>query len=197
MALEALLEALERDALAEAGRRRTEARSGAEALIARAAAEVDRRRALTLARLASERRAQVAREAAAASRQLKGRVLTARAGVLGRVFGEARRLLAGLDQARWGSRLPALVEQTLSYLDPSDAVLECQPSAESALRKVLADRPGVRVQPRDDAGPGLLGRSADGRVVVDNILTARLDRLRDDLAIQLIARLEGEPHALG
>ena len=197
MALEALLEALERDALAEAGRRRTEARSGAEALIARAAAEVDRRRALTLARLASERRAQVAREAAAASRQLKGRVLTARAGVLGRVFGEARRLLAGLDQARWGSRLPALVEQTLSYLDPSDAVLECQPAAESALRKVLADRPGVRVETRDDAGPGLLGRSADGRVVVDNMLTARLDRQRDDLAIQLIARLEGEPHALG
>ncbi|HET9514598.1 MAG TPA: hypothetical protein VFO95_11780, partial [Gemmatimonadales bacterium] len=75
MAVDALLAALERDADSEVSRRRTEARERAETIIARAAAAADRRRAAMMERLSLTRRAEVARHAAEATRDLKGRVL--------------------------------------------------------------------------------------------------------------------------
>lgn len=196
MAVDALLAALERDADSEVSRRRTEARERAETIIARAAAAADRRRAAMMERLSLTRRAEVARHAAEATRDLKGRVLRARAELLERVFGQAALRLARIEPGRWLERVPLLVEQTLRYLEPGRAVLVCRPEAEGPVRAAVGIRE-VKIEVREDAPAGLLGRTADGSVVVDNTLTARLERLRPDLAIRLLARIEGRDHALG
>lgn len=196
MAVDALLAALERDADSEVSRRRTEARERAETIIARAAAAADRRRAAMMERLSLTRRAEVARHAAEATRDLKGRVLRARAELLERVFGQAAERLAKIEPGRWLERVPLLVDQTLRYLEPDRAVLVCRPEAQEPVRTAVGIQE-VKIEVREDAPAGLLGRTADGSVVVDNTLTARLERLRPDLAIRLLARIEGRDHALG
>lgn len=196
MAVDALLAALERDADREVSRRRTEARERAGTIIARAAAAADLRRAAMRERLSLARRAEVARHAAEATRDLKGRVLRARAELLERVFGRAAERLARIDPARWLERVPLLVEQTLRYLDPGRAVVVCRPEALEPVRAALGTRE-AKIEVREDAAAGLLGRTADGTVLVDNTLMARLERLRPDLAIRLLVRIEGRDHALG
>lgn len=196
MALEVLLEALERDARAEAERRRHAAQAEAEALIARSAADLDRRRHRAMAELEHGRGADVAREAAAAARALKTRVLEARAALLERVFSEAVARLARLEQSRWAARLPTLAAQTLVYLD-GEVDLICQPGVERLLGPSLAGRTEVRLVADPAAPAGLVGRSRDGAVEVDNSWRARLDRKREDLAIRLLQRLKGDAGALG
>jgi vacuolar-type H+-ATPase subunit E/Vma4 len=197
VALDVLLDALERDARAEAGERRRVAQAEAEAVIARAAAEVDRRRGLAMAELCDRRRVEVTREAAATARALTARVLEARAALLERIFAEAGERLRRLPFSRWRERLPDLARETSVFLAGSDADLICDAEAGAELGPLIAGMPGLRVVIAPDAAPGLLGRTRDGRVLVDNTWPARLERNREALAIRLLQLLEGDTGALG
>jgi vacuolar-type H+-ATPase subunit E/Vma4 len=190
MAIEALLAVIEREAAAEAERIHVEARRQARELEARAAAEADRRRAQAFGRLEAEGRGRLRRELAGIERRGREATLLARARLLERVFAEADRTLAVLPLARYHHRLEALVEETLRYLEDRPAVLSCPPDAAARLGEIAAARPGAVVEPREDARAGVVGRSRDGAVTVDNTLSARLQRRRDDLAVALAARLE-------
>lgn len=197
MALDVLLDALERDARAEAGERRRVAQAEAEAVIARAAAEVDRRRGMAMAELSDRRRVEVTREAAATARALTARVLEARAALLERIFAEAGERLRWLPFSRWRERLPDLARETSTFLPGSDADLICDAEAGAELGPLIAGQPGPRVVIAPDAAPGLVGRTRDGRVLVDNTWPARLERSREALAIRLLPLLEGDTGALG
>jgi vacuolar-type H+-ATPase subunit E/Vma4 len=193
-----LLAALERNAAAEAAQVRAAARERATALIARAAAEVDRRRAIALERLEREGHARVAREAATAERVLRERSLAARALVLERVFAEAATRLARAGIDLWQPAVPGLVADTLRFLEDRPALLRCPPDADRSVRHAVGtDRAEVTVEPSGSSGPGVRGESRDGRVVVDNTLLGRLERMRDDLAVQLARRLEPEAACAG
>jgi vacuolar-type H+-ATPase subunit E/Vma4 len=196
MGVEALLDALERDARSEAQQIRAEAQSRAEATIAQAAATVNRRRALVTERLVRERRAELARSAAVAARTLKARLLSARARLVDEVFLQARHSLTDLPPSRWVDHIPPLLTQTLRYLESDNSVVRCQPEVRSQVQLALESVPGVRLEASAEALPGLVARSNAGDVVVDNTLIARLERSREDLAIRLLRRVE-DRNALG
>lgn len=190
MSIDALLRHLEEDAARESDRLRQEAEGRAAALLARADADAARRRELHLERVAEQRRTAGERQVAAARAQARAQFLAVRAGVLERVFEEAAARLQAMPAARYASILEALAEDAARYLENAPAVLQSPPDAARALAVVVRDRPGVRVEPADLAA-GVVGRSADGRVMVDNTLAAMLERRRPDLAIALSARIEG------
>jgi vacuolar-type H+-ATPase subunit E/Vma4 len=173
------------------------AQAEAEAVIARVAAEVDRRRGLAMAELSERRRVEVTREAAATARALTARVLEARAALLARVFAAAGERLCRLPFSRWRERLPDLVRETSTFLPGADAELICDAEAGAQLGPLVTGQPGLRVVIAPDAAPGLLGRTRDERVLVDNTWPARLERSREALAIRLLQLLEGDTGALG
>ena len=74
------------------------------------------------------------------------------------------------------------------YLERGPAVLQSPPDAAPAAAAAIQDLPDLRVEPAD-VPAGVTGRSADGRVVVDNTLAAILARRRADLSIGLGARI--------
>ncbi len=197
MSLEALLAAVEADAKTHATAIRDAAREQASAVIARAAAAVDRRRAVALARLDQARRGEMAREAAAAERALREQVLAARSLVLGQVRQETRLGLTSLGIAGYAALVPALVAETLAYLEDRPSVLCCPPDAAEVVRHAAAGREQVSVEPGAGHAAGLTGASRDGTVQVDNTLAGRLDRSWDDLAIQVARRLEREGVCVG
>lgn len=189
MAIEALLELLEREARAQADAVAAAARDRVAELEARTAAEAERRRAMARSRLEAEARDAERRSLAAAARRHREELLAARAAALDRVFAAAAVRLATLPVERYRERIPDLVRSTLPYLEGAPAVLEVRRDAAPLLSAAAGG--SVRVVSREDAPAGLRGRSEDGRVVVDNTLPARLARLAPDLAIGLAARIEG------
>lgn len=191
-----LLAALEREAAAQAEQLRADARERATAVVARAAAEADRRRALALDHLGREGRVKVARETVAVERALRERVLVARAEAIQRVLDAAEGRLAGAGIDAWRSAAPALVAGTLAYLEDRHAILRC-PADALAVVSEAARATGVKVEADPGQVPGVLGLSEDGRVVVDNTLRGRLERMRGDLATGIARQLEPEGTCAG
>lgn len=188
MAVDALLTVLERAAAAEADAVLARAGTEAEAIVAAAVAEGTRREALARERLAAEERAAVQRETAAVARAHRERWLAARAAVLERIFRSAGDRLHALDSTRYQPLLPALADEALAYLEGRPAVVKVPGASSRLVERHLAGRE-VQVEPDADTGPGVLARSADGTITVDNRLAARLARQEADLAIELVRRI--------
>ena len=184
-----LLATVTAEAEAEAAAVEERAAREAQEIRARAVAEAARRRAAFIARRESEQRDAIDRELALRRREQRENVLAARARLLEQVLGAVRRELAAVPVARYSAALQRLGEETVRYLEGRQAVLECPPEAAPTLRAQLGDRAGVAIEAREDARPGVVGRSADGDVTVDNTLVSRLDRMRPDLAIGLARKL--------
>lgn len=184
-----LLATVTAEAEVEAAAVEERAAARAREIMARAAAEADRRRALFLEQRESEHRDAIDRELALRRREQRENALAARARILEQVFQTARRALEGAGVGRYSAALQSLGENTVQYLEGRQAALECPPEAAPSLRAQLGDRAGITIEPREDARPGILGRSADGEVTVDNTLVSRLDRMRPDLAIGLARKL--------
>ncbi len=190
MSIDALLLHLEEDATREAARIRAAADSAAAEIVARAEADAGRRRALHLERVAADRRSAGERQVAAARATARDQFLRVRAGLLDRVFARAAALLDATPADRYAASVSGLAGDAARYLEGGAAVLECPEDAATALRQALRGMPDVTVR----AAPvpaGVTGRSADGRVVVDNSLSALLARQHAELAIGLAARIEG------
>lgn len=189
MALDALLELLEREAREQARVVEAEGRARAAAIEAQAAAEAERRRGLVLDRVEADGREVERRLLATAARRQQEAWLRARARVLDQVFAKARQTLASLPIARYRARVPDLVLRTAPYLGASSAVLVVAEDAAEAV--AAAAGTDLRVVAEAGAAAGLVGRSGDGRVTVDNSLPTRLAAEQSDLAILLANRLEG------
>jgi vacuolar-type H+-ATPase subunit E/Vma4 len=189
MALEALLTLLEQEARKEAEAIMAHAEAEAIRILARADADVQRRRAFHAERLEAEGRAELGRELAAAAHAHRARFLTARAEGLDRVFTRAAELLRALPAERYRGRLPALAAATLQYLDQADAVVTCRPELVPVVRRASSAWPAATISADPAAAPGLLGRASNGSVLVDNTLPALLSRQRDNLAIDVAARI--------
>jgi vacuolar-type H+-ATPase subunit E/Vma4 len=182
MAVAALLQVLEAQARAEAGELRARAQAEAERILARAEADIERRRSLHLERLRREGRTRIARETGEVARALRQSVLQARAEVVERVLGAARQRLGRMPVDEYADRLGPMLAEALPYFDAGDVVVECVPAAAAILGSVA-----VEVSPSAEAG--LLVRSRDRRVVVDQTLVGRLVGRQDALALMVVARL--------
>lgn len=188
--LDALLEALERDAAAEAAGLASQAEQQATEIRARAVTEQNRRRAEATGRIEAEGRREVARAAAAASRRFLESRLRERARVLDRIFGEAALELGAAGPDRYRALLPGMIGETLRFLVGTPAVLTCRPEIAAEVEAALPGESGVTVHASSDAAAGILGQSAEGGMVVDDTLPALLRRRQAELAIALAVRLE-------
>jgi len=189
MSIDALLLHLEEDARREAARLTADADARAADVVARAEADVARRRALYLERVAAERRSAGQRQVAAARAEARERFLRARATVLDRVFDRAVAMLEATAGARYAGRVEHLALDAARYLEGEPAQLRCPPDAAPAVRRAVRGLVDLSVAPETMAA-GVTGASMDGRVLVDNTLPALLSRRRADLAIALAARIE-------
>ena len=188
--LDALLESLEHDAQGEADRLIAAAEQRARTIQAHAVAERDRRRAEVMVRVEAEGRRAVACATAAAARRFRALRLRERAVVLERIFTEAGEELRLAGAERYRRLLPRLMRDTTRYLEGTSAVVICRPEIGPLLEAKGPGEPALTVETGTEAAAGLLGRSADGLVVVDNTLPALLRRRQAELTIALAVRLE-------
>ncbi len=196
MSIDALLLHLEEDAARESARLRHDAERRAADILARADADAARERALHLERVAEQRRAAGERQVATARAQAREHFLVVRAGVLDRVFELGAGLLEVMPITSYATSAGALALEASRFLERGPALLLSPADAVAATALAVRELPGMTVESAEVAA-GVTGRSADGRVTVDNTLVAILARSRADLAIDLCSRIEGADDALG
>jgi vacuolar-type H+-ATPase subunit E/Vma4 len=190
MALPDLIARLEEDASRER-----------QAIIDRADAEVQAIRAAADRAIASasaerlegqriERAANRDRDLARARRDARAEELKARHALLARVFDRARALApeTGASES-YQQVLPSHLEEALSYVRGLRPRVRCQADAASVLGPVAARQDGAEIVLDESVGPGVVVEAADGSVVVDNTLVARLARIEPKLAVELLAEL--------
>jgi vacuolar-type H+-ATPase subunit E/Vma4 len=197
MAVETLLQTLEQAATAQADHTLAEARARAEALVRDATVDAERRRALVLDEVRARARLASDRAFAEATRALKERLLSARTAVVAQVLARAGARLSTLEGSAYPWRIEPLVESTLAYLAGAPAALSCRPDVAARVEAASAGRGEIEISASPEAAAGVLGRSADGRVTVDNTLVALLERRRPELAIAIARRIEEGADALG
>jgi vacuolar-type H+-ATPase subunit E/Vma4 len=144
-------------------------------------------------RLEAERIARAAnhdRDLARARREARAEELKARHALLARVFDRARALAPETGASGSYQRvLPSHLEEALSYVQGLCPRVRCQANAASILGPVVARHDGAEIVIDETVGPGLVVEAADGSVLVDNTLAARLARIAPKLAVELLAEL--------
>lgn len=192
MAIEQLLATLEREGKEDAERVVADARAEAARLRAAAEEDLDRRRRDRVEPEGRRLRAEAAAALAVARHTARRAQLLARDRLLERIFAAARELLAAAAGSEAYRRtLGRRVEEAASYAGDSPAVLRCPPALAHTLAPVVASLLNLTVEPDAGAPPGFSITSADGAVSVDQTLTGRLAQLAPQLAIDLVARLQG------
>ena len=191
----AILEAIEREAAAEAAALLVAARQRAATMVADARAHAD----AEVRGARAEHEPALQREAsrlvnAARLRRVRDRT-EADVAVVDRAFAlAAERLTTLADDPsgdRWRWALVRLVEEAVAFTGPGSTV-RVRPADAAALQDghVRFDRTAVRLEVEADAAQGFVCRSADGRLEVDGTLPTRLRRARAALASE-VARLLG------
>ncbi len=197
-----LLRALEDEVRAEARKVREEAARERERVLdeARRAAAMAREEALV--RLAAELAARRARAEAAASLEPERHVLSEQRRLLDELRASATERLAAASG-------PALTARLLDEIAPEvgegPVAVEVDPGGEDAIREHLARaHPAIAARAAVRTGPGARGGvlvEVDGRAVLDNTLSARLERawsvLEGEAAGRLFAALEPREEAHG
>ena len=192
MALADLLSTLESEGRARAEAVVTRARAEAEQITREAGVRAEARRAARLAERERELRARAAGALEAARREAVRRHLMARATVLERIFARVRQLLLEAAATVPRSSLGADLTRALGCLGGRPAVVRCHPQVAASIRDLVAGLPVTSVVP-DPRVSGLLVTAEDGSIEVDASLATRLDRLRPQLAIELLRDLEPAP----
>ncbi len=189
MALQDLLDTLERDGAARARGILDAAQRRADEILAVADAEAERKRNARLAETTRRLEAAAASETVSQRRKAQAVVLEARNALLDLVFAQAAGMLDNAARSdAYRAALPEHVRQALAFLDGCEAVVRCRPELAPHVPA------GNGVTPETDAGvpPGFVVRAADGSVTVDQTLPGRLSRMKPDLSIAVLARLEVE-----
>jgi vacuolar-type H+-ATPase subunit E/Vma4 len=163
-----------------------------EAATERAAADASARH---LQREHANRQVVQQRELALARRRAHARELEARHAQLARVFDRARALVPEVaTSASYAEALPAHLDEALSFLEDARSRVKCPAAFVAILRPAAARHEGVELVIDESVGPGIVAEAADGSVIVDNTLAARLARSEARLAIELL-RMLGDGHA--
>ena len=130
------------------------------------------------------------RELVRARGEAHARELEARRRQLARILDRARALAPEIGGSTvYRNALPRHAEVALSYLEGVRSRVRCRAEYAPILRPVVAGHQGVELAIDDTIGPGVIAEAADGSVVVDNTLAARLVRIEPRLAIELARRL--------
>lgn len=190
MPLEHLLDALERDAAAQAAALAAEAKATAARITAESDARATRRREDALIARRAELAGAMELALADTRRTARRTELDARTRLLDTVFEAARGLLAAaVGDAAYRTALPAQLAAALRAAGDDPAVVTCAKALVPHLRASLP--PGSRAEVRVDArvGSGFRVTAADGAMEVDGTLEGRLERLQPALAIALLAGL--------
>ena len=136
-----------------------------------------------------ERAVEQQRALARARRETQARELDARHAQIARIFSRARVLIPTIAQSvMYAAVLPAHCEEALSFLDGVRPLVRCQ-SAFAQVLEGTVRRHGAVLVINETVGPGVIAEAADGSVIVDNTLPARLARAEMRLAIVLARKL--------
>lgn len=193
MALEELLRALEREAEQDIATVRAEADAEVQRIAAAAGARSARRKEQALAEEERTLRDRAGAELAQVRRDAEGEVLRERRRVLDRVYGiVASRLgeVQASDAYRRG--LADRVLSALGYAGDAPATLICHASLHEAIQRIAGGRTGVRVVADPAGEEGFRVVVDETGFVVDERIAARLEQMRPDLDIALVATIEGE-----
>lgn len=191
MAIEPLIESICREADREAA-----------ALLHRARAEADRiddeaRAARSKARsgVIDERRSEWLSEdepaLAAARRDATREVLTARERLLDRVFRTvAAEFVDILRDPTYQATLKGLIDEALPFAGNRPATVICTDINAASVQEAVAARGDVGVRTEANARGGIMVVTDDGTVSIDNTLEGRLQRMKPQLAIELVEQVE-------
>ena len=194
MPLEHLLDALEREATAQAEALLAAARAEAATIARDADARLARRRSELLGSREEELRGAAAAALGEARRASRATALEARQRLLERVLAAARaRLPEALGSAAYRAVLPEHIAQGLRAIGDQPTVIRCPEPLVPAVQAAVATRKDVSVRGDAKSGPGVTIATTDGAIEADNTLDGRLERLRTRLALEVLARLEARP----
>ena len=191
MAIDQLLEALERDARAEADRVLAEARGDAEALAARTDALIAERRSRLLGERESRQETDLQVELAAARLAARREVLAAREALLDRVFLAMRSAcMAAVTDADYHETIASRLERAVACFAPGARLTV---AASAPLVPVILRWPGLprgtTVEAGLPSGTGFRVAAVDGTVEVLDTLEAPLGSDRAGLARRALALL--------
>lgn len=166
-----------------------------EALRLRAAAESDiaRWRAEQEARIGLEVLSDLERELGGGRRRAQRQLLEARRDCLDRIRATALSMIREPTEvvtAREMIRIYA--EETLAHLGNRTGVLLGPAGSEPTLEMVIRGRDELEFEVDPGVGCGVQLRTTDGRLLIDNTLAGRLDRMWPALEVFLVDRIEGQ-----
>lgn len=130
------------------------------------------------------------RELARVRREARAHELAARHAQLARILERARALLPEVAAStRYLEMLPSHAGEALSFVEGLRPRVRCQRRFAPVLQPMVARHEGAELVIDETVGPGVIAEAADGSVVVDNTLAARLSRAETQLAIELLKRV--------
>lgn len=190
MPLEHLLSALEREAQAQSEALLAAARAEAAEISRRSEELVARQRADVLRTREGELRGAAEATVGEARRAARATVLTARQQLIDRVFERAREMLPGASAGEaYRAVLPQHIAEALAALGDQPAVIRCDAGVADAVRSAVARKEHLVVRPEAGARAGVVVATTDGTIEVDNTLDGRLERVRAQLALEVMARV--------
>lgn len=189
--MDALIDALEERALAEAEEILGAATKEVERITLEADQEIDRRRAAAQTACANRWKSEAARHVARAKRRVERRVLVARARLLDAAFARTGRLLSdGVTPLGFEDTLRDRLEEAHACLGGRPAVVVTSPALAARIREVLVGKTDVEVVEDRTVGTGFRLDASDGSLSVDATLEGDLARRRAELSIEILDQLE-------
>ncbi len=185
--VEKIVKKINEDAEAEASKILQDARAQAEEVKKEAEAEADEIYKEIISRY--EREAEQEKQRIVANAKLKARkaVLDAREEVIKAAFAEAERKLKELPKKEYKEILEKLILEAVEAIGGDEVVLtrkEDSRTISSTLLKKLSEETGFEITKAKEhitAIGGVVVRSSDGKIEVDNTFETRLERFKDDL----------------
>lgn len=194
MALEHLLDALEREAQSQAQERLEGARRAADALLDKGRARMARERTERLGALEAELRDRSQTRLLDARRVARRKVLEARQGMFDRILREALRRLPEAQRTQvFQDSLPGVIAEALKFVGAEPVIVSCPAALGDEVRRALGNRPGVTVRIDPATATGVRVETADGGLIVDCTLEGRLEQLRPHFLIEVLRDLEEGP----
>lgn len=188
-----LVAILEKEAAAEIERVLAEARAKAEQIGAQAHEEAQSFLDAQRQRMDAERRTAQVRAQSAAQVKAAALILQAKDQAVAEIFTSAEAELARVvqDKARYGAVLRGLIREAAGGLSGRISV-EANPRDLDLVRQAVRElKLDAEVKAADDVTGGIRLISDDGRFIVENTLTSRVERVRALLAPEIAALLWG------
>jgi len=188
-----LVAILEKEAASEIDRILGEARAQAERLVAEAKQEAQEYLTAQRQQLEAERKAAEVRALSAAQVRASALVLQAKDEALHEVLSVAEEELARVqqDKIRYGPILRGLIREASGALSGRMTV-ETNPKDLDLVKQAVRDlKLDAEVKAADDISGGVRLISDDGRFIVENTLTSRVERVKTLLAPEIAALLWG------